>query len=292
MDEELDLYAMYGVDKPDEDPDDATDEEADLTDEPEEADIGDETDISDEDDSGEEEDGSGEGDSDDAPDPEAAHQQELERVRQEGEAALDQQIKGMNLVDPYHDNRPITNARELQEYKDAAREEKIGRVCKAAGLTREQFDELVGELPEVRAAKDAQEAAEAAEQAAQQQQARERLDAEIAEIRKLCPEVKDLEALAAHKSYEKVLARMRETGCGVLEAFKLENFDELMKQRAEGTRRQAARNNRGKDHLKGTTGKGKGGVSVPSEVFLEYKRYNPNATEAEITAHYARRHKN
>ena len=270
-------------------------EETPVTQEPEDTKAEDETDIPGEENSEgeipEEKGDAGDSEEPDGQDLKAVHQQELERDRQEGKNALDKQIKGMNLVDPYHDNRPITNAQELQEYKNAAREEKIGRVCKAAGLTREQFDELVGELPEVRAAKDAQAAAETAEQAAQQQQARERLDAEVAEIRKLCPEVKDLEALAAHKSYEKVLARMKQTGGGVREALKLENFDELMKLRSEGVRRQAARNQRGKDHLKGTTGKGKGGATIPEDQLRIYQRLNPNASIEELQSFHAANNK-
>ena len=147
--EDKDIWEGLGV-APDE-------EETPVTQEPEDTKAEDETDIPGEEDGEEEipeeEGDAGDGEEPDGQDLKAVHQQELERVRQEGKDALDQQIKGMNLVDPYHDNRPITNAQELQEYKNAAREEKIGRVCKAAGLTREQFDELVGELPEVRAAK-------------------------------------------------------------------------------------------------------------------------------------------
>lgn len=280
MDEELDIYAIYGVEKPEEEPEPTPTE--------------DETDIPGGEEDGEEEapeeEETGDGEEDGGPDPEEAHKQELERVRQEGRDALDAQVKGMGLVDPYHGNRPITTQAELEEYQTADREAKIDRYCKAAGMTREQFDELVGNLPEVRAAKDAQERARAAEQTAQEQQARDRLNAEVAEIRKLCPEIKDLEALAAHESYDRVIARMKATGDGVLDAFKHVNFDLLMQQRTRDSKRQAARNDRGKDHLRGTGGKGKGGVSVPNEVYREYKRYNPKATDEEITKHYARRH--
>lgn len=270
-------------------------EETPVTQEPEDTKAEDETDIPGEEDGEEEipeeEGDAGDGEEPDGQDLKAVHQQELERVRQEGRDALNAQVKGMNLVDPYHDNRPITTVEELDEYKKAAWAEKVGRVCKAAGMTREEFDALVGDDPAVRSARETQERAEAAEQAAQQQQARERLDAEVAEIRKLCPEVKDLEALAAHKSYEKVIARMKQTGCGVLEAFKLENFDELMKQRSDGVRRQAARNQRGKNHLKGTTGKGKGGATIPADQLRIYQRLNPNASIEELQSFHAANNK-
>ena len=285
MDEEQDIYAIYGVEKPNEEPENTqTEDETDIPDEEELH----EEELHEEEDPAVDTDEPGEV-SDDQ-NREAAHQQELERVRQEGKEALNAQVKGMNLVDPYHGNKPITNVEELEAYKTADREAKIDRYCKAAGITREQFDELVGGLPEVRGAKDAQARAEAAEKAAQERQARERLDADLAQIRKLCPEIKNLDALVAHKSYDKVIARMKETGDGVLDAFKHVNFDELMTDREKNVRRQGVRNQRGKDHLKGSGGKGSGGVSVPGEVYREYKRYNPNATDEEIARHYARRH--
>lgn len=163
--------------------------------------------------------------------------------------------------------------------------------CRKAGITREQFDELVAGDPGVRAAKDAQARAEAAEKTAQQQQAAARLDAEIAEIRKLCPEVKDRESLVNHKSWGKVRDRMKATGCGVLDAFRLENFEELRQQTARNIRRQTTRNQRGKDHLKGTVGKGKGGASIPADQLRIYQRLNPNASLSELQAFHAANNK-
>lgn len=285
--EDKDIWEGLGV-TPDE-------EETPVDQEPEDTPIEDETDIHDGEEDGEEEtpeEEDAEEDGEDGgegggPDPDEAHKQELERVRQEGRDALDAQAKGMGLVDPYHGNRPITTQAELEEYQAANREAKIDRYCKAAGMTREQFDELVGNLPEVRAAKDAQERARAAEQTAQEQQARDRLNAEVAEIRKLCPEIKDLEALAAHESYDKVIARMKATGDGVLDAFKHVNFDLLMKQQAHDAKRQSARNSRGKDHLRGTGGKGKGGATIPEDQLRIYQRLNPGASLEELQSFHA-----
>ena len=263
--------------------------------EPEDTDINDETDIADEEDSGgepgeEHEEDSGE-EMEDTPDPEEAHRQELERVRREGRDALNAQVRGMNLVNPYDGNKPITTTEELEAYKDAARNDKINRICKAAGMSREEFDQLLGEDPEIRRAKDTLAQADAAREAAQQQQAAARLDAEIAEIHKLCPEIKDRESLVKHKSWPMLRERMAATKDGVLDAFKHVNFDELMQQRTRDIRRQAARNNRGKDHLKGTSGKGKGGATIPSDQLKIYQRLNPDASLEELQAFHAANNK-
>lgn len=276
------------------------DEEPEQTEQPEDTDTGDETDIPDgEDDGGEEPGGSGDGEEpaedggedSDGPDPDEAHRQELERVRQEGKDALNAQVAGMGLKNPYDGNKPITTVEELHAYQDAAREANIQRICKAAGMSREDFDALVAGDPEVRAAKDAQARAQAAEQTAQEQQAAARLDAEIAQIRKLCPDIKDRESLVAHKSWGKVRDRMKDTGCGVLDAFRLENFEELRQQGVKNARRQAARNNRGKEHLKGTVGKGKGGASIPADQLRIYQHLNPGASLEELQAFHAANNK-
>lgn len=218
------------------------------------------------------------------PDPEEAHRQELERVRQEGLAAVDAQVAAMGLRNPYDGNKPITTAAEYAAYQTAAREASVKEFCRKAGITREQFDELVAGDPGVQAAKGAQARAEAAERTAQQQQTAARLDAEIAEIRKLCPEVRDRESLVNHKSWSRVRDRMKATGCGVLDAFRLENFEELRQQSVNNTRRQTIRNNRGKEHLKGTSGKGKGGASIPADQLKIYQHLNPGASLEELQA--------
>ena len=106
MDEEQVIYAIYGVEKPNEEQESTTPE--------------DETDIPDEEELTEEEDPAVDtdepGEASDDQNREAAHQQELERVRQEGKEALNAQVKGMNLVDPYHGNEPVTNVEELEAY--------------------------------------------------------------------------------------------------------------------------------------------------------------------------------
>lgn len=271
------------------------DEEPEQTGAPDEAcEEPDEVDIPDGEDDGEEESGDQEGSDgqeEPAEDPDDAHRQELERVRQEGRDALDAQIAAMGLKNPYDGDKPITTAAEYAAYQNAAREANVAEFCRKAGITREQFNELVAGDPEIRAARDAQARAQAAEQTAQEQQAAARLDAEIAQIRKLCPEVRDRESLVNHRSWEKVRDRMKATGCGVLDAFRLENFEELQQQAAQNVRRQAARNQRGKDHLKGTAGKGKGGASIPSDQLKIYQRMNPGASMEELQAFHAANNK-
>lgn len=285
MDEqEQAIWEGLGV-SPDEEPeqpreelDDEELEEADLQ-EPEDTDS-----EQDDADGGEESDEQEDSGSEDI---EAIHQQELERVRREGQAAVDAQVAAMGLQNPYDGNKPITTAAEYAAYQAAAREASVAEFCRKAGITREQFDALVAGDPEVQAAKDIQARAQAAEQAAQEQRAAARLDAEIAEIRKLCPEIKDRESLVAHKSWEKIRDRMRATGDGVLDAFKSVNFDDLQRRAADNARRQSARNQKGKAHLKGTTGKGKGGASIPDDQLRIYQRLNPNASLEELQAFHA-----
>ena len=237
---------------------------------------------------GEEPEGGGGGEPDALEELRQSHQREMEDLRQQNRQALDAQVAAMGLTNPYDGNKPITTAEEYEAYQQQAREAQWQRIREQTGLTKEQLDELVAGLPQVREAQQAKADAEAAQRAADDRVMQQRLTDEIAAIHKLCPEVRDKDTLTKHESWPAVAKRMRETGCGVLDAFRLENFDALTAAKAESVRKQVARNQAGKNHMKGLKGKGGGGPSLTNEELNIYRRMNPRATDAEIHAHYAK----
>ena len=80
-------------------------------------------------------------------------------------------------------------------------------------------------------------------------------------------------------------------GNTLTDAFKLANYDALTKGAAAGARQAALNAAQGKQHMGQTQTRGAGAVSVPAEVMEQYRAFNPDATEAEIRAHYAKSHK-
>lgn len=220
-----------------------------------------------------------------------SHEREMEDLRQQNRQALDAQVAAMGLTNPYDGDKPITTAAEYEAYQQQAREAQWQRIREQTGLTQQQLDELVAGLPQVREAQQAKADAEAAQRAADDRVMQQRLTDEIAAIGKLCPEVRDKDTLTKHESWPAVAKRMRETGCGVLDAFKLENFDALTAAKAENVRKQVARNQAGKNHMNGLKGKGGGGASIPDDQLRIYQRLNPGASLAELQAFHAANNK-
>ena len=220
-----------------------------------------------------------------APDADALRQQhdrELAQLRLQHQQQLDTHVAGLKLTNPYDGNKPITTMAEYQAYQQAHQQAQWESIRQQSGLTQQQLDELVAGLPQVQ---------QAAQDAADEQALRQKLDQEIGEIRKFWPEVVDRESLVNHASWPQVSQKMRDTKCGVLDAFKAVNFDEYAKRSAENARRQTSRNQRGKDHLRGTGGKGKGGASIPADQLRIYQRLNPGASMSELQAFHAANNK-
>lgn len=101
------------------------------------------------------------------------------------------------------------------------------------------------------------------------------------------PNIKDVKDLL-HMPTAKAFYEYVNKGLSFKDAFYLANRESLENQRAEAAKQQAMNNSRSKDHLSatGAGARGTGAVSVPAAEMDMYRRFNPDATEAEIQAHY------
>lgn len=214
------------------------------------------------------------------------HQKELEEARTQAARERDEQLASMGLTNPYT-KQPFKTWAEYQEYQQQQQEEQWDRLAKQTGMTREQLDQLIAKHPDVVKGMEAQAQAQAAQEAAQQQQLRAKLDADIRAISAMCPEVRDVETLVAHPSYEQVAAKMRATpGLSVADAFILVNHAQLAAGNADKTAQRVRNNLAGKNHMQRTDQRGSGGVHISSEQMRWYKRLMPGATEEQIRKHH------
>lgn len=163
-------------------------------------------------------------------------------------------------------------------------------MLKKSGMSDEEFNAFVNDLPEVKQAKEAQAAAEQAQQEANEAQARVKVDEQLKEISKLNPNIRELKDLAAMETYPKFYELVKK-GNTLVDAYRLANFEALTSSAAAATRQAALNNLQGKQHMGQTKERGAGAVSVPAEVKEMYRALNPGATDAEIQAHYNRSHK-
>nr|DAO84058.1 MAG TPA: hypothetical protein [Caudoviricetes sp.] len=193
------------------------------------------------------------------------------------------------MTNPYT-KKPITSKAEYEEYRERFEEEKKSHLLRKSGMSDEEFNQFVQNLPEVREAREAKQAAEKARQDAQEAQAKVQVDEQLKKISELDPNIRELQDLAKMPSYPQFYELVKK-GNSLLDAFKLANFETLSQGTAARARQAAINAAQSKQHLAQTQTRGKGAVTVPSDVKELYRTMNPGVTDAEIQAHYSRTHK-
>ena len=207
----------------------------------------------------------------------------IAQARQQAQRSLDEAIAAMGQTNPYT-GKAITNKAEWDQWKQQEAQERTREVAESAGMSEQEFGQFVNNLPQVRAANRAAEAA-------RQQQQKLLLDEQITAINKLDPSIKTVSDLMQRPEYKEIYANVRK-GLSIVDAYKLVNFDSLTQSKAAGARQAALNSAAGKEHMTPTQARGSGAVTVPKDVKEMYRLYNPEATDAEIQAHYAKYHKN
>ena len=192
-------------------------------------------------------------------------------------AELDKSIASLGLTDPYT-NKPITNHAEMQAYRQRFVEEQRKEMQEKAGMSPEDYQRFVDSLPEVQAGK-------AAQQKVMDLEIRAKIDSQMREIQMISPEIKSMEDLSKLDNFDK-LYDMVGKGYELADAYKVLNYDRLTAKAAEAAKQQALNSIGGKNHLQPVTPRGQGAVPVPADVVAEYRALMPEATDAEIQAHY------
>lgn len=223
-----------------------------------------------------------------APVPTTRQREEgLERARAAAKAAIDNAFKNSGLVNPYT-QEPITSKEQYDAYRQRFEQDQRAQVLQKSGLTEEEFQRFVENLPEVRQAKEETERARRIQKEAVLERAKAKAEQQVKEISRLDPSIKTMDDLAKMENYPAFYEKVK-GGASLVDAFKLVNFDRLTGQAAAAAG-QAARNAaKGKAHLDQTQSRGKGAAPVPAEVREMYRMMNPDATEEEISKHYNRK---
>lgn len=193
------------------------------------------------------------------------------------------------------DGKPITTREEYEAYQRAVEERRIRQNLQKGQLLPEDIEAIVRKA----IAQQTQDAQKGQSQESKPERAaatgrtvtQEQVDAELAEIRRLDPDMVDLKTILESETGEAFRAAVSR-GASFIEAFKLANFDRLQQRSSAETARraeQAARNKaRSKDHLQTSRTSGSGAVPVPADVKEMYHYLMPGKSDAEIQEHYNR----
>lgn len=214
----------------------------------------------------------------------AAVQKAKDDAQAEADKYIDGVIAGIGMMNPYT-KQPITNRAEYDAYKQQFDIDKKSRILKGSGMSEEEFKQFVADLPEVKAAREQKEAAEREAQTAREIKAKAMIDEQIAEIGKLNPDIKSVGDLKNIPNYQRFYDLVKK-GNTLTDAYKLANMEDIMASGITATKQAAINAVTGKKHLDRTTTRGAGAVSVPRDVAEAYRAFNPDATDAEIQAHY------
>lgn len=181
---------------------------------------------------------------------------------------------------------PITNMEQFQAWDKQYREDQLKKGLQSGKLTPEILNEVIDSHPVVQKAKDLVSRSEEQTRAAQIAAAEVKVKSQLEEISKLDPSIKTVEDLLNAPNAKEFYALVKQ-GNSLVQAFRLANFDRLVKESADAARQQAVSNTRGKDHLQATgNSRGAGAAPVPGDELAMYRLLNPHATEAQIQAHY------
>ena len=198
-----------------------------------------------------------------------AEQEARDRASREGDAA----IAAAGIMDP-RTGRPVRTRAELEACRAGGRAEKGG------GLAPAEYRRPAGEPPEVKAARQALAYA-------QETEIHRKVEDQVRQISRMDPSIREKGDLSRLSCYEQ-MCRMVEKGYELADAYRVLNFDELLR-RNEAAARQAALNSvSGKSHMAQRKPRGEGGAYVPPDVAEEYRLFLPGITDAEIQAHYNR----
>lgn len=211
---------------------------------------------------------------------------EAERIREEEGRKQDALIAGLGFTNP-ETGLPVRTRAEYAAMQEATARQKNADLARRAGMSEEEWNRHVESSPAVMEARAMQRRAAEAEQAARMEQVRVQMQEELAEIAKLDGTVKTFDDLRASEGWPQMEAMMRR-GYGMLDAYKLANYEALGERRAAAARQTAYNASAQKQHMQRTEQQGTGGVSVPRSVMEQYRRLNPDVSDAEIAAHYAK----
>lgn len=211
------------------------------------------------------------------------------RAKEQAEAFIASVLADSGILDPYT-GKPVTTTEEYEAYRRHRAEAQKSTVIDATGMSDEEYQQFVESLPQVREARAAQAEAEKIRKQAAELQARVRLEKQLKEIGQLDPSIKSVDDLVYMDNYPEFYERVQR-GMTMTEAFKLTNYDRLTRDAMKASRQAAMNETAGKQHMAQTQQRGEEAVSVPADVREMYKAINPDATDAEIQAHWRRSQK-
>ena len=221
---------------------------------------------------------------------EAERDRAIADERAKSEAYVKEAIASLGIISPFT-GKPVTTPEEFEAYKNARAEDFKKNFKEKNGLDDRGYDEFVGQLPEVVAAREAKARADAAEKSAKAEKASTNLDTELKAISALDPDITDLQSLFKSEGYPEVLNRVK-NGMTLSDAYKLVNYEKLQQKAIAAEKQRTLNAQAGKSHMTPTTkAHGQALAPVPEAEREMYRLFNPSMSDEDIARDYNKRMK-
>lgn len=207
-----------------------------------------------------------------------AREQEAEKIARQ--AQIDEAYrtayasKGVNK----YIGRPIESEADFKEYQLAFQRENTEKRLSSGKLDIDTLNTIISESPVVKDLVERNKALEA-------ERAEIGIKQVISEIHALDPDINSVDDLLNMPAAAEFNGLV-EKGIPLKQAYLAVNHDKLTKRAVEAARQSVINSGASKSHLKATAQKGVPEVSVPDEVYANYKALMPELTRKEIEEHY------
>lgn len=193
-------------------------------------------------------------------------------------------IASLGLINTYTGEK-ITTREEYEAFRAEESTRTLRDIALRTGMDENELQSAINSLPVVQRAKVAEEKAKEAE-------TKIRMDGQIKELQKYDPKIKSVGDLLKMENYAEFEGYVKK-GNSFVDAYRLANFDKLTKKNDAQTRQATLNAINSKSHLTPTSVHSGAGeqITVPDDIRAMYKALNPNATDAEISAHWAKEQK-
>ena len=198
-------------------------------------------------------------------------------VARQIDAMVAQQYDG--YVNPYT-GRAITTKAELDAYNQAFAAEEEARRLQAAGIDQNMLNEAVNNHPAIRQAQEILRQQE-------QTNANNMLANEFAALQREFPDcgLKEARELMATAEGRKAVELWSKAGISLADAYAVAYRTQIQQRQSAAVKQGVMNQMNGKKHLTQTRGGGER-AEIPAAVRAEYKKFFPDASDAEISAMY------
>lgn len=223
---------------------------------------------------------------------EQERQQAVEDALKKEKEAMDARLQAFfekaNIEDPIHGGT-IKTLEDGEKWVAAAQAANLQRNLKQGKLTQEDLQAMIEASPTMQKARAVTEKAEAEAKAVADAEFSRKVEAELAAIRKMDPAVQSLSDIIRLPTGNRFMELVEDHGLNYEDAFRLANNDRLQQQAAQVAAAGAKVSSGGKDHLTKTGMRGKGSADVSREQAAAYRVFQPNLTDDQIQKDYGKR---